>query len=96
MLDLRKPFSQDGHVLADFLVGDAGVDLGSADIGVTEDAAEGFDRHAPVESQGGEGVAAHMEGQVRAEAAAAPQRVTIHQFPSKSFCRFPSRQVPRR
>ena len=77
MLDFRKPFSQDGHVLADFLVGDAGVDLGGADVGVAEDAAEGFDGHAAVEGQGGEGVAAHMEGQVRAEAAAAFQFVQM-------------------
>ena len=91
--DAGEAVGEGGHVGADFLVGDFGVDLGGADVRVAEDAAEGFDRHAAVEGQRGEGMAADMEGQVLADAAAGGQVLQV--LVAGTGKRRPSGCVPR-
>ena len=75
--DAGEAVGEGSHVGADFAVGDFGVDLSGADVRVAEDAAEGFDGHAAVEGQRGEGMAADVEGQVLADAAAGGQVLQV-------------------
>ena len=59
------------HVLADFFIGDLGVDLRGADAGVAQDAAQGFDGDPLGKGECGEGVPGDVERDARGDAALA-------------------------
>ena len=67
--DLKVSFGVEFLVdFAEVLVGDVGVDLGGADVGVAEEGLDGADVGAVVEEVGGEGVAEGVGGDVFGDA----------------------------
>ena len=62
-------FVKEGHVVAQLLHGNLGIYLGRGDVGVSEYAADTFDRHACIEGHDGESVACAVESDMLGNAA---------------------------